>query len=255
MWYVFSAGGAVCALLAGTLWLAARPRSPLPRRFLLGAGLFYTLASVYAVSYGVGLLLQRGLRPFERPDVPPGTTAIVVLGSGSFTARAWDERRFSIVDPPAASRVLEAARVFSLVGPAWVISSGGLVYPDPDNTQVASAITMKEALVRLGVPPDRILMETESRNTYTEALVVAPMLRSLGVEHTILVTSATHMRRSLGAFRAAGVEAIPAIARHPRTDLPWDDWLIPSEGGLREASIVAHEVLGLAYYTARGWYR
>ena len=36
---------------------------------------------------------------------------------------------------------------------------------------------MKEALVRLGVPPDRILMETESRNTYTEALVVAPMLR------------------------------------------------------------------------------
>jgi uncharacterized SAM-binding protein YcdF (DUF218 family) len=253
--FVFSAGGVVSALLGGALWLVMRPRSPQPRRFLLAAAAAYTAASVYIISYGAGWLLTAGLRPLERSDVPPGATAVVVLGSGSFTARDWDERRFSIVDPAAASRVLEAARVFALIDPAWVISSGGIVRPDPDRTQVATAVTMKDALIWLGVPPERIIIETTSRTTHTEAVAVAPLLRSLQVTNTVLVTSATHMRRSLGTFRAAGIEAIPAIARHPRTDLPWDEWLVPSQGGLHEASVVAHEVLGLIYYVARGWYR
>jgi uncharacterized SAM-binding protein YcdF (DUF218 family) len=157
------------------------------------------------------------------------------------------------MDPFAASRVLETARVFRLTNPEWVISSGGLV--DPDDPGTPSGASMQDALVRLGIPAARILTETQSANTHDEALIVVPMIRSLNIDHLIVVTSETHMRRSIGVFRAQGVEAIPAIARHDRRPRTWWEWVVPTERGLNETAIVAHEVFGLAAYTWRGWYR
>ena len=251
--YVFSAGAVVVALSAGTIWLLARPGSRAARRFLLVAAVFYTLASTYVVTHNAARLVLIGLPPFEESDVPAGPTAIVVLGSGSFTARDWSGNRFSIVDPSAATRVLEAVRVFKLIDQAWVISSGGL--PDPDDPDEPTGLTMKVALVQLGIPEPRVLVETKSRNTHDEAVIVAPLLRSMGIRHTVLVTSDLHMRRSLGAFKAQGVDAVPAVARPPDNQLSWLDWVLPSGFGLYEGSQVAHEALGLAYYTARGWSR
>jgi uncharacterized SAM-binding protein YcdF (DUF218 family) len=241
-----------CALLGGALWLWRRPFSVHPRRFLLATAFVYTLASIYGVSYLAGRTLVIGFEPFERQQVPAGRAAVVVLGSGTFTARDWQENRFTLVDTSAASRVLEAKRVFTLVNPDWVISSGG--NPVPDHPDEPSGLTMRDTLVRLGVPAERILVETESRTTRHEAILVAPMLRSLNVAHTILVTSDTHMRRSLGAFRAEGIDAIPAIARHPFTNVPWDRWFVPSNAGLDETRQIVHEAAGIVYYALRGWY-
>ena len=251
--YIFSTGGVVCLLLMCTLWVRARPASRLARRMLLSVLVFYTCASIYAITHTAGRLLVTGFRPFERADVASGPTAIVVLGSGSFTARDWTGNQFSIVDPSAATRVLEAVRVFTLIDQAWVISSGGIV--DPDDPDEPTGQTMRNALVQLGVPETRIVVETKSRNTHDEAVIVAPLLTSMGIRQTVLVTSDIHMRRSLGTFKAAGINAVPAIARPPDNNLSTFDWLLPSGLGLYEGSQVAHEALGLVYYTARGWYR
>ena len=213
---------------------------------------FYLLASTYAVTYFLSRLLVIGYAPFSKQHLPAGPSAIVVLGSGSFTAKDWDEQAFSIVDPSAAARVAEAARVYRLTQPLWVISSGGKVRPtDPG---VATALSMRDALVQLGVPPGRIMIETQSRNTHEEAVVVGPMLKSLGVAHTILVTSDVHMRRSVGAFRARGIETIPAIARHPFVAQGASSWIVPSDVGLFMARTASHEGIGIVYYWMRGWW-
>jgi uncharacterized SAM-binding protein YcdF (DUF218 family) len=133
-----------------------------------------------------------------------------------------------------------------------VISSGGLV--DPDDTNEPTGQTMRNALVRLGVPETRVIVETKSRNTHEEAVIVAPLLASMGIRQTVLVTSRIHMRRSLGTFKAVGINAVPAVAKPPDTNLSTLDWLLPSGLGLYEGSQVAHEALGLLYYAARGWY-
>jgi uncharacterized SAM-binding protein YcdF (DUF218 family) len=253
VWFLFSVGGLIVLMLFGALWLRARPHSPRARRFLLILAVAYTIASIYATSYGVGRLLVIGLRPLEPSDVPDGRTAIVVLGSGSYTAHDWEEQEFSIVDPPAAARVVEAFRVYRLVDPDWVISSGGKRLRNDPNE--ATGITMRDALVQLGVDPSRLLVETKSRNTHEESVVVASLLASLRVNNVILVTSDTHMRRSLGTFRAQGVDAIPAIARTPYDRVRWFSWTLPSDAGLWHAGAVAHEFLGIGYYAIRGWYR
>jgi uncharacterized SAM-binding protein YcdF (DUF218 family) len=251
--HMFSSGGVALVFVVGALWIRRRPGSSRARRWLLAGALAYAGLSCYALSYATGRLLCAGLRPLTDSEVPSGATAIVVLGSGSYTARDWDNTRYPVLDRASAARVLEALRVFKMTDAAWIIASGGS--PRPTEFDEPNGRTMHDALVRLGVPASRLLLETESRNTHDEAVIVRNMLRTLDAQHVILVTSEIHMRRSLGTFRAQGIHTVPAIAREAPTSLTWIAWLVPTEGGLKLASDVWHEILGLGYYFARGWYR
>ena len=201
--------------------------------------------------YAVGRLLVAGLHEFGPADVPREPAAIVVLGAGNTTIRGWQGGHFSILEPAGGSRVLEAIRVYRLMGGPPIVSSGGLLAPDPMDEP--SGITMRDALVRLGIPAARIVVETRSRNTHEEAVTVGAILRTLQIGRSVLVTSDIHMRRSIGAFRAQGVDAIPAIAPDPDLPIPAYEWIVPTGRGLGRSREVVHELLGLVYYAARGW--
>lgn len=252
IWFFFSVDGLVVAMLAGALWLRSRPHSLHARRFIFLVAAVYAVLTIYGISEGVGRLLTAGISPLAADDVPPGRTAIVVLGSGGFTARDWANGRYSIVNQIDATRALEAVRVFRLIDAEWIISSGGK--SRHDDPHEASGVTLRGALLQLGVPAERLILETASRDTHEESIIVAPMLRELKVQQVVLVTSGSHMRRSLGAFRAQGIRAIPAMARDPYSADSWDEWVLPSSLGLWKSSSVVHETVGLAYYVARGWY-
>jgi|RhiMetdeSRZDD1v2_1073273.scaffolds.fasta_scaffold250590_2 uncharacterized SAM-binding protein YcdF (DUF218 family) len=249
---LFSVSGVVVTLLVGALWLWRRPQSTAARRFLLTTAVFYTLASIYVAPRTIGRLLTLGYHRFTPTDVPSGTTALVVLGAGDQVVGGWDES-VTVPNMLGAARVLETWRVFRLLNPAWVISSGGGA--EPAGPLEPSAITMRDALVRLGVPPTRIKLESTSRNTHEEAVLVTAMLPSLDVQHLIVVTSDIHMRRSIAAFRAQGSNPIPAIAPDPRATIPRYQRWTPHRHGLSYTAEVVHELVGIVYYWARGWWR
>jgi len=252
--YIFSAGGVTVLLLVTAIWLRVRMRTSRTRTVVFWSAIVFGIASIYAVDHLVGLALVGRLQPFSAGEATRGPrTAIVVLGSGSITEEDWDGRAFSVPDRSGVARVTEAARVFRLTQAEVVISSGGM--PHPGGLDAPSGETMRAALIQLGVPPGRIVVETESRTTHDEAVIIAPMLHDLRIERVVLVTSDIHMRRSLGTFRAAGVDATPAIARGIYELNDWTDWLIPTRYGLNAAAAVVHELLGIAYYRLRGWYR
>ena len=253
VWFVCSPSAVILVLLAAALWLWRRPASPAARRFLLASALAYAAASVYVVPEAVGRLVAFGYHPFEARDVPSGATAVVVLGSGDQTVHGWDATPLSVLDPAGASRVLETRRVFRLIDPAWIISSGGL--PDPESPDEPSGIVMRDALVALGVPAGRLKLESLSRNTHDEAVMLSPMLHALNVEHLVIVTTDVHMRRSLATFRAEGWDASPAIAPNPDATLTAAERWRPTSDGLRLSGQVVHELLGIPYYWARGWYQ
>ncbi len=165
----------------------------------------------------------------------------------------WDGRTLSFVDRAAAIRVTEAARVFRLVDAAIVVSSGG--DPHPKRYGAPTGETMRDALVAAGVPLDRIVVETQSHTTRDEAIVVGPILESRGASQIILVTSGIHMTRALGTFRAAGIPAVPAIAREFDPEPALASFFLPTKEGLAVASENVHEILGITYYWLRGWWR
>ena len=246
---IFSVTGLIVSIVVAASWCAVRPLSTLARRFLIAVAAAYTLASVYTVPYSVGRLLSVGYDRFEPADAPSGVSAVVVLGSGDWVVQGWEDHLF----PPtidAAARVLEAWRVYKLIAPEWIVTSGG----SAGNAEPSST-NMREALVRLGVPASRILLESESFDTHDEALFVTRMLRMLHVDTVVLVTADTHMRRSVGAFRAQGIDVVPAIAPDPRASNPWPRRVFPTADGLECSRQVIHELLGIPYYWARGWWK
>jgi uncharacterized SAM-binding protein YcdF (DUF218 family) len=251
--FVFSVGGLVTVLIGVVVWLRLRPTSRWARRWLVSITVFYTLASVYAVPHGAARLIAHGYHAFRAADVPAGRVAIVLLGAGEEFVSDWDGRLFPVESRAGVARIAETARVARLVPDAWIISSGGL--PGLRPREQPSAVVMRDTLMQLGVPASRILLESESENTHDEAVLVAPMLTARQIDRVILVTSDVHMRRSIGTFHAAGIEAIPAIAQEPAWVPSWRGWLLPSPLGLETSSGVAHEIAGFAGYAVRGWYR
>jgi uncharacterized SAM-binding protein YcdF (DUF218 family) len=251
-YFAVSAEGAVTAFAIAALWLLLRPRSVAARRFVIVVALVYLAACVYAVPASVGKLLTIGYHELNRGDVPAGRVALVVLGAGDETVIGWDDH-MSVPNADAAARVLEAVRVDRLIHPEWIISSGGV--SDPEDLSEPSSTNMRDVLIRHGVPPTKILLNSVPGNTHGEAVAVAAMLRALGADHLVVVTSAVHMRRSLGAFRVAGVDAIPAIAPDGWFGQPWTRWIVPTSHGLAYSADVVHELFGLPYYWVRGWWR
>jgi uncharacterized SAM-binding protein YcdF (DUF218 family) len=252
--FFLSTSGALVCLLAATVWIWRRPQSASARRALFTIAVVYTLVSIYSVPYAIGLALSAGYHPFTAADAPAGRTAVVVLGAEAIRIEGWDDRvSLSLMSSVAAARVLEAWRVYRLVAPAIVVSSGGV--PHEGESAIPSGENMRDELVRLGVPDSRIIVETASRDTHDEAVIIAPMLRARGIEYLVLVTSQSHMRRSLAVFRAQGWPAVPAIAPDPDFSASWRDWLLPSANGLDLSHQIVHELIGLPYYWIRGWER
>src|SRR5580765_8079937 len=128
---VFSTTGPVAVLVLIAIWLRRRPASPALLRFAIAAATGFVLAAMSIVPYAASRLLTAGYHAFRAEDLPPSrAAAIVLLGGGDQFIQGWD-RGITVTTPIEAERVLEAARVFALISPAWIISSGGR--PDTDD--------------------------------------------------------------------------------------------------------------------------
>ena len=87
---------------------------------------------------------------------------------------------------------------------------------------------------------ERIGIENRARNTFENAQFSNARVRPRAGERWLLVTSATHMPRAVGAFRSVGFDIEP----WPVYDLPRDDRAV--------ATVLQHETLGLLWYWALG---
>jgi uncharacterized SAM-binding protein YcdF (DUF218 family) len=118
---------------------------------------------------------------------------------------------------------------------------------------VTEGAVIAEALAKLDVPADRIVIEDKSRTTRDQAIFVTSLLKSLGVTRFILVTTPTHMPRSLAVFRAQQVDVAPSSSvlapERLRVPAPY----MPNGDDLGLSDSAAYEYAGLAYYWARGW--
>ncbi|OGO13982.1 MAG: hypothetical protein A2Y93_04710 [Chloroflexi bacterium RBG_13_68_17] len=233
------------------LLLAGRRTQAWGKRWLAFLAGLYWILSLPVVSGGLVGLLSLGYAPIESAAQAEGAEAVVVLGGGAATLRALGAE-LSLLTTEAALRVLEAARVQQLIEARWVIASGG-------TTAEAGVVTpeslpLQEALIQVGVPGDRILLESDSHDTHEQALAVAALLQARGVDSFVLVTSPDHMRRAVLSFRGVGLDPIPSPAPIRSETLPAPvSTFLPTLRSLEESAGALREVLGLGYYALRGW--
>ena len=111
---------------------------------------------------------------------------------------------------------------------------------------------IKEKLVQLGVPPEKILADTKSRNTEENAFYAKQLSDSarLGGSY-LLISSAMHLRRASLAFRKAGLSVKPYpchfLAQGGINNM-LEDVVLPSSHALNDWNHLIRELLGLAVY-------
>lgn len=191
---------AALLVLAGLVLLAFRRH----RLGLVAAGAGL-LVLVLAGFTSLGFLLIQPLESrFARPaEMPERVDTIIVLG-GSTLARVSTARGLAELNE-AGDRLVEAAILARRYPEARVAFSGGVGLLEPGE---AEAVTAERLLLALGVAPERLVLEGESRNTDENADLTAALLgEDRGT--VLLITSAFHMPRSMGLFRRVGIEAVP----------------------------------------------
>jgi uncharacterized SAM-binding protein YcdF (DUF218 family) len=207
----------VAGLCAALVWSRGRART---------TGIAVTIA-LTAVYFAMALprtaaLLSAGLiryGPLTDARDAQGAAAIVVLTGDSHGAR-----------------VVEAARLYALLQPQWLLMGG---------TEL-----MREELIKAGVPKTRILMEGGGRTTREQIVNVERIVRRHNMGRVVLVVSAIHMRRTLAAARAVGLDAVPSASPTRRNAGPP---FVPTFDGLRLTRESLYEYAALAYYEWRGW--
>ncbi len=152
----------------------------------------------------------------------------------------------------AAARVVRTAELLRDGHARNVLVSGGLVRPEPGEPSEAERIAAR--LQDWGVSPDRIFLETRSRNTRENAVESARAVAARGWHTLLLVTSAAHMPRALGCFHAAGLspDALPVDFR--AGDGRGESWL-PRALALDMSTNALRELAGRLVYRVAGYSR
>jgi uncharacterized SAM-binding protein YcdF (DUF218 family) len=256
--------------LAKVLWFLAQPSTLIALLIAYGAILIWTAWARWGrrfVTAGAILLLVCGLSPlgnalilpledrFARANLDAATapTGFIVLGGAEIPLIAMARNAPSVNE--AAERPIEIVILAQrFLNTKIAISGGdaGILYKSGPEAASTAAL-----LAKMGVAEDRILTEEESRDTYENAAKLKAKLETLGLigpdKRWVLVTSAHHMPRAIGAFRKAGfaVEAWPVDYRTRGKDDLWRPFDKVSEG-LRRVDVAAREWIGLLAYWLAG---
>jgi uncharacterized SAM-binding protein YcdF (DUF218 family) len=243
---------ALTILVLGLVCLWTTRRQRLGKALVTLGTFILLLASMAFLPTMLSVPLERGYPALLDPAAIAGSTGqavpppkwIVVLGGGHVSDPNLPAN--SQISDVALARLVEGIRLHrALPGSKLLLSGGGGFDPVPE------AEVMGRIAAMLGVRPEDLVLERDSQDTADQAALIAKML---GREKIILVTSASHMTRSMALFKKQGLSPIPApanFALKQAQGIRLGDFM-PGPGNLALLQTALHEYLGLAWAWLRG---
>jgi len=187
---------------------------------------------------------------FPRPaEAPAHVDGIIVLG-GAVEQNITEARGIPSLNG-AAERMTEGVILARRYPDARLVFTGGqgsFVHGGLTEADVA-----RQLWTEMGVDPARVTYEDQARNTHENAVNTYRLVQPKPGEVWLLVTSASHMPRSIAVFRAAGWRDIVPWPVNYRTghtwaaqfDAPFPERLGQFEWGFREwLGLIAYRLMG-----------
>ena len=250
--------GLVCVLLLVCLilWWKYPRWLPIP---LIGALLILILSGNFWVSNSLVKSLEWQYQ--VTPEEIANAEAIVILGGG-IKPKIEPRPMVDLAEP--GDRVIYGAKLYQMGKAPLVVATGGRIPWQNQGKILSEADDMAQILLLLGVPDSDIIREGKSLNTYDNAVYTKQILEPRDINRIILVTSATHMPRSVKIFRKQNFEVIPAPTDYLVTQQvlqgsdndSWQNSLIkifPRSNYLHNTTLALKEYIGLLIYRWKGW--
>lgn len=186
---------------------------------------------------------------FPQPEaLPSHIDGIIILGASVDEVLTIARGQVSLT--PEASRLTEAVKLARAHPEARVVFSGGSGRLFP--AEFTEARIAGRFLSEMGISSDRLVLEGQSRNTYENAVRSKMLAHPKPGEQWVLVTSAVHMPRAIGVFRAVGWPVIPYPVGYLTTgDYVWT-FDFDLEGAIVELNYATKEWVGLIAYKLLG---
>lgn len=218
------------------------------RLIIVSVVLFYLLSNHY--------LVDTVLRRWEYPvkDLPADSSYYdvgIVLGGGIITYNEDDKR---LIFRGSADRGLQALQLYKQGRIRKILITAGpgsLIYRDKYESSY-----YRDFLVSIGVPLTDIICDSLANNTHQNAVNSKAILDKIYPSGKfLLITSAIHMRRSLGCFRKVGLKVTPyAVDRLSTSPYYNIEYLfIPDINALQYWSYLTHEWVGYLTYKITGY--
>lgn len=222
----------------------------------ISAGLIFVLLCVIAFTT-IPYHIYHRLATYSLPGKLPPTAIVMLSGAG-------------IPSESGLIRAYYTAALYSKHPEAWVIIAA------PGDTSKAESDPQKIAreLILRGVDENKILFETQGKNTRGQAMNLA--VKQGGAfksSYLILVSSPEHMTRAIKTFNRAGfswVSGLPAFENSLSGDLSFDDKALKGNrfappigenmqfryqfwNHLKYEIIIIREYFALLVYKIKGW--
>jgi uncharacterized SAM-binding protein YcdF (DUF218 family) len=251
-------------VLGKLFWLAADPANLLLLAATLGATLLFTrwhragrrcvaaaaLSGLAVTLLPVGAWLVLPLESRFPPPVPlpPRVDGIVTLGGAVEQVVAAARGQVALTESAERLTAFVAlARRYPEARLVYTGGSGRLLRRDLKETAVARML-----FEEVGLDPARVQFEGESRNTYENARLALAAAAPRPGETWLLVTSAAHMPRAVGAFRRVGWPVVPYPVDYRTTGAIVAPGPLSFDGALEQVSAASREWVGLAAYRLLG---
>lgn len=202
------------------------------------------LALAFLIVLGLPMVATAMLNSLAPPPAAPGPEpgAIVILSADAIRVGGPVDLEPGLL---TLDRLRAGAALQRRTGLPILVSGGQYVESDTTLASMMGASLQEDFRVPVRWQEDR------SADTWQNAALSAAILREAGISRVYLVTHAWHMRRSLVAFRAFGLDPVPVSVRPPYTPpFTWRQLVINTSSWLN-SYYALHEMVGIAYYRLR----
>ena len=181
------------------------------------------------------------------------TLDIMVVLSGGIRRPSRFNKNFEVV-PVTFSRISEGIEAFNQSNAKKLVLSGAGSNSRTKLDSQQDGQAMKYLAIKLGVPEDKIIIETNSCNTMEHAIELVKLFPPEKKQKIGLVTSALHMMRAKKAFNKKfnpdGIVSIPVNYTYSTLKLDLKSF-IPSSEALSQSTYVMHELIGILWLLIR----
>jgi uncharacterized SAM-binding protein YcdF (DUF218 family) len=199
-------------------------------------------------------IIRQVLNNYEaKPFTPRANThfsAGIVLG-GFISYNKKDDRGYFNT---ASDRFIQTALLYKQGNIDRIIVAAGNGYITKHDFKEANFI--KERLVTLGIPAERILTDSTSRNTVENATNTNAIIQAERLQGPFfLITSAMHMPRAKLAFEKQHITVIPYPCDFDSRNVGnnfIEDFLLPSALALNKWENLIKEIAGITVYKITG---